>query len=220
MWNSRWLFSTNHKNIGTLYIIFGIFSALIGTCLSILMRIELANPGNQIFESGQIYNSIVTLRAFIMIFFFLMPITAGGLGNWFVPILLAAPDMSMSRLNNISFHLLTPALILLISSSLIEFGAGTGWTIYAPLSSNVGHSGFSVDLVIFSLHLAGISSMLGAINFIVTIMNMRVSVMNLRKMPLFCWSILITAVLLLLALPVLAGGITMLLLDRIAFYFI
>jgi len=195
-------------------MIFGIFSALIGTSLSILIRIELTNPGNQIFESGQLYNVVVTSRSFVMIFYFLMPLTMGGLGNWMVPLLLAAPDMSLPRANNISFWLLCPSLILLLSSALVENGAGTGWTVYPPLSSGLARSGPSVDLAIISLRLAGISSMLGAINFIVTILNMRVSIMNLHKMPLFIWSILITAILLLLALPVLAGGITMLLLDR------
>ena len=215
----RWLCSTNHKDIGTMYLALAVVGGLLGGLSSVLMRMELMVPGVQFMltdgaPDGQLWNATITAHGLIMVFFMIVPAMIGGFGNWMVPLMIGAPDVAFPRLNNLSFWLLCAALIMFMGAVLTGEGVGTGWTLYPPLSSDVGHPGPAVDMALLALLLAGTSAILGAINIITTIFNMRAPEVSLHGMPLFVWAILVTGFMLLLSLPVLAGAITMLLTDR------
>src|SRR4030067_854109 len=206
----RWLTTTNHKDIGTLYLVFALGMLFVGGAMALVIRAELFQPGLQIVNP-HFFNQMTTLHALVMIFGAVMPAFT-GFANWQIPLMIGAPDMALPRLNNWSFWLLPFAFTLLLSSLLIPGGGPSGgWTLYPPLSIQ-GTMG--TDMTILAIHMMGISSVLGAINIIATILNMRAPGMTLLKMPLFVWTWLITAFLLLAAMPVLAGAVTMLLTDR------
>lgn len=212
---SRLIFSTNHRDIGFVYFVTGFKGLLVGTSFSFIIRTELSYGGEHFINIGyHYYNVVVTAHAIFKIFFGVKPFLIGGFGNYLIPLYLGSCDKSFPRLNNLSLWLVNFAFLLILMSALLDSGAGTGWTVYPPLSSYDYHSGVSVDLAIFSLHKSGLSSLLGSINFIVTIIYENSFIYKLGYWPMKIWAFFVTSFLLLLAVPVLASGITMLLKDR------
>ncbi|WP_310448962.1 cytochrome c oxidase subunit I [Sulfuritalea sp.] len=206
----RWITTTNHKDIGTMYLWFSFIMFLVGGAMSLVIRAELMQPGIQ-YVSPEFYNQMLTLHALIMVFGAIMPAFV-GFANWMLPLMLGAPDMAFARMNNWSFWLLPPAAILLTGSLFVPGGAaGTGWTLYPPLSVQMG---IGMDMAIFAVHILGMSSIMGSINIITTILNLRTPGMTMMKMPMFAWTWLVTAFLLIASMPILAGAVTMLLTDR------
>lgn len=211
----KWVYTTNHKRIGIMYLVLGFFNGFFAVLLSLLIRLELSFPGDQIiFENYQFYNIVVTMHGVLMLFVVVLPILFGGFGNFFVPLMIGAPDMAFPRLNNFSFWILPPSLLLSITSMFTGDGPGTGWTLYPPLATLQSHTGYSVDLLILSFHLIGVSSIVSSINFMCTIWFLKGEHLFFKDLPLFAVSIFVTSILLILALPVLAAAITMLLADR------
>ena len=230
---TRWFMSTNHKDIGILYLFVAGAVGFISVCFTVYMRLELMHPGVQYMclegarfiadsasectPNGHLWNVMITNHGVLMMFFVVIPALFGGFGNYLMPLQIGAPDMAFPRLNNLSFWMFVAGTSLGVASMLTpggngQLGSGVGWVLYPPLSTS--EAGMSMDLAIFAVHLSGASSILGAINMITTFLNMRAPGMTLHKVPLFSWSIFVTAWLILLALPVLAGAITMLLTDR------
>nr|WNI01747.1 COX1 [Donax semistriatus] len=207
-----WVSSVNHKEVGALYFVFGGWSAMMGSSMSVMMRAELAKASSLFGESS--YSVIMTMHGLVMIFFAVMPIMIGFFGNWMVPVMLNVEDMSFGRANSFSFWVMPFSITLLMMSMIIGGGVGCGWTLYPPLSSSLGHPTQSMDWLIFSLHLAGLSSVLGGLNFITTIINMREEENKIHNLSLFLVSMLVTSVLLVVSIPVLGSGLTMLLFDR------
>ncbi|HTE85632.1 MAG TPA: cbb3-type cytochrome c oxidase subunit I, partial [Dehalococcoidia bacterium] len=206
----RWLTATNHKDIGTLYLWFSFTMFLVGGIMALIIRAELFQPGLQIVQP-ELFNELTTMHGLIMLFGAFMPAFV-GFANWQIPMMIGAPDMAFPRLNNFSFWLLPPAALLLVSSFFVPGGAtGSGWTLYPPLSVQMGPG---MDMAIFAIHMLGVSSIIGSINIITTILNLRAPGMTLMKMPMFVWTWLVTAYLIILVMPVLAGAVTMLLTDR------
>ena len=209
----RWLGSTNHKDIGTLYLTYGVWRGLLGTAFRKIIRLELSVPSG-VLHDNNLYNAVVTAHGLLMLFFFVMPILIGGFGNWLVPLMLKRIDMIFPRLNNLSYWLMVPSLGLLLNSFFSESGVATGWTVYPPLSGNISQAGPSVDFGIFALHVSGVRSILASINFIATTIKCAGVGQGWARIPLFVWRVFVTVWLLILSLPVFAGGLTMLLTDR------